>query len=113
MQEFQIPVKLEATLRGYQREGVNWMAFLHEFGLHGVLSDDMGLGKTLQCIAMVVSALLVLFITFYCILTLVFVVCRLRARCTCVAPRASRARRLMTTAAAAALRARFDMTLAL
>lgn len=36
------------TLRPYQQEGINWLAFLRKFGLHGVLADDMGLGKTLQ-----------------------------------------------------------------
>jgi len=35
-------------VHSYQQEGVDWLAFLHRFGLHGVLSDDMGLGKTLQ-----------------------------------------------------------------
>ena len=32
----------------YQQEGINWLAFLRRFSLHGVLCDDMGLGKTLQ-----------------------------------------------------------------
>lgn len=35
-------------MRRYQQEGINWLAFLRRFGLHGVLADDMGLGKTLQ-----------------------------------------------------------------
>ena len=39
---------LTATLRAYQRQGVNWLAFLRGAGLGGVLADDMGLGKTLQ-----------------------------------------------------------------
>ena len=44
---------LTATLRPYQRQGVNWLAFLRGAGLGGVLADDMGLGKTLQamCVA--------------------------------------------------------------
>ena len=29
------------TLRRYQQEGINWLAFLRRFGLHGVLADDM------------------------------------------------------------------------
>ncbi|MFI5344609.1 MAG: SNF2-related protein, partial [Chlamydiales bacterium] len=33
-------------LRSYQQTGVNWLAFLHDYGLHGILADDMGLGKT-------------------------------------------------------------------
>ncbi|KAL7990489.1 hypothetical protein Chor_013919 [Crotalus horridus] len=31
-------------------EGVNWLAFLNKYKLHGILCDDMGLGKTLQSI---------------------------------------------------------------
>lgn len=29
------------TLRPYQQDGINWLAFLRRFGLHGVLADDM------------------------------------------------------------------------
>lgn len=43
--------KLKADLRSYQKEGLNWMVFLHENKLGGCLADDMGLGKTLQSIA--------------------------------------------------------------
>lgn len=46
-----IPKKLKATLRDYQKEGLNWLNFLDEFGFGGCLADDMGLGKTLQVIA--------------------------------------------------------------
>jgi SNF2 family DNA or RNA helicase len=35
-------------LRGYQWEGVRWLAMLRRAGLNGALCDDMGLGKTLQ-----------------------------------------------------------------
>ncbi|RVW77249.1 TATA-binding protein-associated factor BTAF1 [Vitis vinifera] len=43
-------------LRGwYQQEGINWLAFLRRFKLHGILCDDMGLGKTLQASAIVAS----------------------------------------------------------
>jgi len=42
------PSDLTATLRAYQRQGVNWLAFLRGAGLGGILADDMGLGKTLQ-----------------------------------------------------------------
>ncbi|XP_046829454.1 TATA-binding protein-associated factor 172 [Vespa crabro] len=44
--ELLIPV--EAELRSYQRQGLNWLDFLNRYHLHGVLCDDMGLGKTLQ-----------------------------------------------------------------
>ena len=48
--EAPLPADLTATLRPYQREGVNWLAFLREAGLGGILADDMGLGKTLQAL---------------------------------------------------------------
>ena len=43
-----LPKVLNATLREYQQEGVNWLRFLHEFRFGGILADDMGLGKTIQ-----------------------------------------------------------------
>lgn len=43
---------LKATLRGYQKEGVKWIDYLHSAGMGGCLADDMGLGKTVQTIAM-------------------------------------------------------------
>lgn len=46
-----VPKKLKATLRDYQKEGLNWLNFLDEFGFGGCLADDMGLGKTIQVIA--------------------------------------------------------------
>jgi len=42
---------LQATLRGYQQAGLNWLGFLERFGFGGILADDMGLGKTLQTLA--------------------------------------------------------------
>lgn len=51
----QIPPKLKATLRDYQKEGLNWLNFLDEFGFGGCLADDMGLGKTLQVIAYILT----------------------------------------------------------
>jgi len=45
-----LPGDLRATLRGYQYAGVNWLCFLREAGLGGLLADDMGLGKTLQAL---------------------------------------------------------------
>ena len=45
-----LPPELTATLRPYQRVGVNWLAFLREASLGAVLADDMGLGKTLQAL---------------------------------------------------------------
>ncbi|MCB0338738.1 MAG: DEAD/DEAH box helicase, partial [Bdellovibrionales bacterium] len=39
-------------LRPYQRDGMSWMHFLHEFGFGGVLADEMGLGKTVQTLSL-------------------------------------------------------------
>lgn len=50
-----IPVAINAELRSYQQDGVNWLNFLNKYHLHGILCDDMGLGKTLQTICMVAS----------------------------------------------------------
>jgi len=47
------PAGLQASLRPYQLQGFNWLAFLREHRLGGILADDMGLGKTLQAIALV------------------------------------------------------------
>ncbi|EDO18623.1 hypothetical protein Kpol_1048p54 [Vanderwaltozyma polyspora DSM 70294] len=52
---FKLPVAIKATLRKYQQEGVNWLAFLNKYHLHGILCDDMGLGKTLQTICIIAS----------------------------------------------------------
>ncbi len=46
-----VPAGLQATLRLYQQEGLDWLAFLHRNGLGGILADDMGLGKTIQTLA--------------------------------------------------------------
>lgn len=46
-----IPTDVQATLRPYQVEGVNWLERLRYMHLNGILADDMGLGKTLQAIA--------------------------------------------------------------
>ncbi|KAG0053998.1 TATA-binding protein-associated factor mot1 [Gryganskiella cystojenkinii] len=55
LQPYTIPIKIKAELRKYQQEGVNWLAFLNKYQLHGILCDDMGLGKTLQSICMLAS----------------------------------------------------------
>ena len=46
----ELPSHVTATLRAYQRVGVDWLCFLRDAGLGAVLADDMGLGKTLQTI---------------------------------------------------------------
>ena len=55
VEPFEVPVDIKAELRSYQQEGVNWLAFLNRYHLHGVLCDDMGLGKTLQTLCIVAS----------------------------------------------------------
>ncbi|KAK9368328.1 hypothetical protein V1509DRAFT_623764 [Lipomyces kononenkoae] len=55
VEPFALPVAIKADLRKYQQEGVNWLAFLNKYHLHGILCDDMGLGKTLQTICIVAS----------------------------------------------------------
>jgi SNF2 family DNA or RNA helicase len=50
-----IPEALNATLRPYQKKGLNWLNFLDEFNFGGCLADDMGLGKSLQIIAFILS----------------------------------------------------------
>jgi non-specific serine/threonine protein kinase len=52
---YKVPKKIEATLRGYQHHGYNWLRFLNESGFGGILADDMGLGKTIQVITMLAS----------------------------------------------------------
>ena len=56
VEDYILPVPLSMELRRYQQEGINWLAFLRRFGLHGVLADDMGLGKTLQAAAIMAAA---------------------------------------------------------
>ena len=49
--EVAVPAALQASLRPYQQQGLNWLQFLRQHGLNGILADDMGLGKTLQTLA--------------------------------------------------------------
>ncbi|MCP3868641.1 MAG: DEAD/DEAH box helicase [Gammaproteobacteria bacterium] len=46
-----VPEGLKANLRDYQQQGLDWLQFLREYRLAGVLADDMGLGKTVQALA--------------------------------------------------------------
>lgn len=36
---YKIPVPINAELRRYQQDGVNWLAFLAKYQLHGILCD--------------------------------------------------------------------------
>lgn len=53
--EIELPKKINAELRPYQKEGLKWLSFLQENGFGGCLADDMGLGKTLQTIALLLK----------------------------------------------------------
>ncbi|XP_028801250.1 TATA-binding protein-associated factor BTAF1 isoform X1 [Neltuma alba] len=55
IEDYRLCTELKVILRRYQQEGINWLAFLKRFKLHGILCDDMGLGKTLQASAIVAS----------------------------------------------------------
>jgi SNF2 family DNA or RNA helicase len=50
--EHAVPDSLDATLRPYQLTGFNWLAYLYEHRLGGILADDMGLGKTVEALAL-------------------------------------------------------------
>ncbi|QZH64323.1 DEAD/DEAH box helicase [Mycolicibacterium farcinogenes] len=50
------PAGLVAELRDYQRDGLDWLSFLWDNGIGGVLADDMGLGKTVQTLALITRA---------------------------------------------------------
>lgn len=55
LREVPVPRGLKADLRAYQQQGLNWMQFLREQDLAGVLADDMGLGKTVQTLAHILA----------------------------------------------------------
>jgi SNF2 family DNA or RNA helicase len=57
--EAELPADLTATLRPYQREGVDRLVFLRSAGLGALLADDMGLGKTLQALCALTGRTLV------------------------------------------------------
>ncbi|MEJ2609771.1 MAG: DEAD/DEAH box helicase [Candidatus Thiodiazotropha sp.] len=46
-----LPITFKGKLRDYQQLGVDWLQFLREYELAGILADDMGLGKTVQTLA--------------------------------------------------------------
>ncbi|MDX2062560.1 MAG: DEAD/DEAH box helicase [Bacteroidia bacterium] len=50
--EATLPKQLTATLRPYQKAGFDWLVFLRDHHLGGILADDMGLGKTLQALTL-------------------------------------------------------------
>ena len=55
VKERQLPQGLKGELRDYQKNGYNWLRFLHKYHFGGILADDMGLGKTLQMLTLLKS----------------------------------------------------------
>lgn len=53
IKQLSVPVGLNATLRGYQAQGLSYLGFLREYGFGGILADEMGLGKTIQTLSFV------------------------------------------------------------
>lgn len=52
IEKIRAPRRLQATLRPYQKEGLDWLAFLYQHRFGACLADDMGLGKTIQAISL-------------------------------------------------------------
>ena len=51
IEDVKVPENFQTTLRPYQQQGLNWLQFLREYRLGGILADDMGLGKTVQTLS--------------------------------------------------------------
>lgn len=49
------PKNLKATLRPYQKSGVEWLYMLTKLRLGACLADDMGLGKTIQLLTLLLT----------------------------------------------------------
>ena len=45
VEQYNIPVPIKAELRKYQQDGVNWLAFLAKYQLHGILCDGESIRK--------------------------------------------------------------------
>ena len=54
--DYEVPSSLSRIMRGYQKNGFQWMKTLESCQFGGILADDMGLGKTLQAISFLLSA---------------------------------------------------------
>lgn len=52
IKNYDMPAGFSGELRPYQKAGYNWLRFLNDFRLGGVLADDMGLGKTVQTLTL-------------------------------------------------------------
>ncbi len=54
--DFEVPESLVKIMRGYQKNGYQWLRTLDSWGFGGILADDMGLGKTLQIISVLLAS---------------------------------------------------------
>jgi TATA-binding protein-associated factor len=41
LENYKVPVPIKADLRKYQQDGINWLAFLNKYQLHGILCDGI------------------------------------------------------------------------
>jgi len=55
IKNYELPANFSGELRPYQKAGYNWLRFLNEYRLGGILADDMGLGKTVQTLTLLQS----------------------------------------------------------
>jgi SNF2 family DNA or RNA helicase len=55
IENIEVPKELKATLRAYQKHGLDWLNFLDGFNFGACLADEMGLGKTIQIIAFLLT----------------------------------------------------------
>ena len=53
--KFDVSKELNATLRDYQVDSLNWFESLDYLGFGGILADEMGLGKTIQTISFLLN----------------------------------------------------------
>lgn len=53
--DLRLPSNLQAKLRPYQQDGVQWLMTLAKYHLGGLLADEMGLGKTLEVITVLLN----------------------------------------------------------
>jgi len=53
--DYEVPSSLKRIMRGYQKNGFQWLKTLQSCQFGGILADDMGLGKTIQAISFLLS----------------------------------------------------------
>lgn len=46
IEDYVLPIKVNAELRKYQRDGISWLAFLAKYQLHGVLCDGKSIASS-------------------------------------------------------------------